>query len=175
MRQLPLDRVSYGLKKFPALINHFSKTLPHFPDGRIDYSGAAKAPVVIVFVKCGKNILLLKRSGKVRAYRRKWQAVAGYLDEIKPLKQKALEELREEAGISPEQIKSWKFGTPYTFNDKRYKKEWIVYPVLVELKKKPAIKIDWEHTEYRWINPKDITKFDRVKNVDVGMEIVGLL
>ncbi|MBI2140742.1 NUDIX domain-containing protein [Candidatus Woesearchaeota archaeon] len=175
MKQLHPDRVHNSLKKYPALIKHFSKTLPHFPDGRIDYSGAAKAPVVIVFVKCGEKILLLKRSCKVRAYRGEWQAVAGYLDEIKPLKQKAAEELKEEAGINPRDINFWIFGTPYTFNDKRYKKEWAVHPVLVELKKKPRIKIDWEHTEYRWINPKDITKFDRVKNVDVGMKIVGLI
>lgn len=70
------------------MMGNFAKILPHFPDGRIDYSHASKAPVVIIFVKHKGKILLLKRSSKVRAYKGKWQVVAGYLDEVKPLREK---------------------------------------------------------------------------------------
>ncbi len=50
------------------ILQEFSEKLPKFPDGRIDYSGSDKAPVLTCFVKFGDKILLLKRSDKVRTY-----------------------------------------------------------------------------------------------------------
>jgi hypothetical protein len=43
---------------------------------------------------------------------------------------------------------------------------WIIFPVLVELSVKPAISIDWEHTEYKWINPNDLRKYEIVADLD---------
>ena len=81
------------------IIEEFSKKLPKFSDGRINYADSNKAPVITVVVKYKDKILLLKRSDNVSTYKGKWQVVAGYLDEIKPIKEKVLEELREEIKV----------------------------------------------------------------------------
>ena len=148
--------------KILDLLKKFSKKLPHFEDGRINYSDSNEAPVVTIFVKYKNEILLLKRSDKVRTYRGKWNTIAGYLDEVKPLKEKVLEELREEIGVIEKNILNIKYGGSYKLKDKKINKIWIVHPVLVELKDKPEIVLDWEHTEYKWIKPKDLNKYDTV-------------
>ena len=88
--------------------------------------------MIICFVRYNDEILLLKRSDKVWTYKGKWNVVAGYLDEIKPLREKALEELRE----------------------------------------KPKIKLDFEHTEARWVKKEDLSKYDAVPNLMEGAKRV---
>ncbi len=95
-----------------------------------------------------------------------WNTVAGYLDEFKPLEEKVCEELQEELGITADLIKQIKLGEPYEFNDKNINRTWIIFPVLVELSKEPIIKLNWEHTEYKWIDPADLKKFDIVPNLE---------
>ncbi len=41
-----------------------------------------------------------------------------------------------------------------------------MHPVLVELKNKIEIKLDWEHTEYRWIGVKELKDYDFVTDLD---------
>jgi 8-oxo-dGTP pyrophosphatase MutT (NUDIX family) len=136
--------------------------LPRRPDGRIDYSHSDKAPVVTCFVKCGDRILLLKRSDKVRTYRGKWCTVAGYIDEPKPVRAKALEELHEELGISEADVSSVVIGRSYEFFDPEARKTWIVHPVLVQVNRQPQIQLDWEHTEFNWIFPGEISSYETV-------------
>ncbi len=156
-------------QKILKTIGEFAKKLPKFPDGRIDYSSSNIAPVITVFVKYKDKILLLKRSDKVRVYKGKWFTVAGYLDEMKPLHEKIMEELREEIGVEESNISSIYFGESHKFTDADVNKTWIAHPVLVKLKNKPSIKLDWEHTEYRWIKPEEIKKFDTSPKLDESL------
>jgi len=151
-------------------IENFAKKLPRFPDGRINYSNSDIAPVITVFIKYNDKILLLKRSDKVRTYQGRWNAVAGYLDELKPIHKKILEELREELGIDEDNILSIHIGEPYKFTDTKTNKTWIVHPVLIELDTEPEIKLNWEHTEYKWINPKELKNFDIVPKLEKSLE-----
>lgn len=148
------------------VLQEFSEKLPEFSEGRINYSDSDKAPVLTCFVKYKDKILLLNRSAKVRTYRGMWNSVAGYLDEFIPLEEKARKELQEELGITADKVKKIKFGEPYEFNDKNIGKIWIIFPVLAELDKEPVIKLDWEHTEYKWIDPMDLKKFNVVPNLN---------
>ena len=151
---------------FEEVLREFSEKLPKFSDGRIDYSDSDKAPVLTCFVKYEDKILLLKRSDKVRVYQGLWNSVAGYLDEFRPLEEKVLEELREELNITPELIKQTKLGQPYELTDNKAQKIWVVFPVLVELNEEPVIKLDWEHTDFKWIDPADLKNFDIVPDLD---------
>ena len=151
-------------------VEYFAKKLPKFSDGRIDYSKSDTAPVVTVFIKYKDEILLLKRSDKVSVYPGKWNTVTGYLDELKTIREKVLEEIREEIGMGEEDILSYDFGESYEFKDVAANKTWIVHPVLVELKDKPVIKLDWEHTEYRWVKPGEIKNFDIVPRLDESLK-----
>lgn len=154
-------------------IKELSKSLPRFPDGRINYSQSDFAPVITVFVKSGDQLLLLKRSNNVGSYQGKWNTVAGYLDEAKPLRDKVLEELEEEIGVEEKDISSITYGEPWEFRDTDIGRTWLISPVLVELKRKPEVKLDWEHTELNWIKPRELNGFDTVPNLDKSWKKVN--
>lgn len=154
---------------YEGVLREFAEKLPKFSDGRIDYSNSNRAPVLTCFVKYADKILLLKRSDKVRVYQGLWNSVAGYLDEFRPLEEKAQEELREELGIAAEIIKQTKLGQPYELFDGSVGKIWIIFPVLVELNQEPVIKLDWEHTKYCWVSPEEVKNFDIVPGLDKTM------
>ena len=153
-------------------VKELTKRLPRFAVGRIEYSHSDLALVVTCFVKFQEKILLLKRSSKVRTYQGKWNTVAGYIDEAKPLREKALQELSEELGIDAEDIASFTFGEPFEFHDPATNKTWRVHPVLVEVKRLVEIKLDWEHDESRWILPEEIKNFDTVPRFDESLKRV---
>lgn len=158
------------------LLQKFLKKLPHFPDGRINYSQSDTAPVITIFITYHNKILLLKRSTKVLTYKEKWNTVAGYLDNPKQtLFEKIIEELSEEINIDKKCISSYSFGKKYQFTDHKNNKTWIVHPILVTLNKKPAITLDWEHTEYTWISSEEIKEYDTVPNLEKSMKRAILL
>ncbi|HID42394.1 MAG TPA: NUDIX domain-containing protein [Archaeoglobaceae archaeon] len=159
-------------KEILKIVEEISKKLPKFPDGRINYSKSDVAPVITVFLMYGDEVLLMKRSDRVRTYRGKWNTVAGYLDEIKPLEEKVLEEIKEETEIERNAIESIKNGTIYSFKDEKINKTWIIQPVLVRLRDKPDIKLDWEHTDFRWVRIEDIDRFDTVPNLKTSLNNV---
>ena len=146
-------------------LKEFAKTMPHFEDGRIDYHNAKKAFVITCFARHNDEILLLKRSDKVWTYKNKWNVVAGYIDEIKPLRQKALEELNEETKITKEKVKKISIAEPFEFNDKDIGITFVVHPVLIELKEKPKIELDFEHIEAKWVKKDDLGEYDAVPNM----------
>ena len=153
-------------------LKKFSKTMPRLDDGRIDYHNARKAFVITCFAKFNDEILLLKRNNKVWTYKNRWNVVAGYLDEIKPLRQKALEELNEETKIAKEKVKKISIAEPFEFHDKEIGTTFVVHPVLIELKEKPEIKLDFEHTESKWVKREDLGKYDAVPNMLEGAKRV---
>ncbi|HWP58896.1 MAG TPA: NUDIX domain-containing protein [Candidatus Acidoferrales bacterium] len=157
-------------REIDRAIQDLAVKLPRFPDGRIDYSRSDLAFVISCFVKFEDKILLLKRSEKVRTYQGKWHTVAGYIDEPKPLRQKALQELNEELGVSESDIARLAFGEPFEFYDPTILKTWRVHPVLAELARNVDIKLNWEHTEFLWVQPADIGKFDTVPKFDESLK-----
>lgn len=157
-------------REISKTLKEFSAKLPHFPDGRIDYSTSNKAPVLTCFVRFNGRVLILKRSDKVRVYRGKWNAISGYLDEPKPLREKVSEELKEELGIAQRDIGDVKIGSTYELFDKDLGMIWIVHPVLVELKKEPKLRLDWEHVDFKWIKPEEIGDYDIVPGLDENLK-----
>ncbi|MCH7568695.1 MAG: NUDIX domain-containing protein [Nanoarchaeota archaeon] len=144
--------------------------LPKFEDGRIDYHNSKRAPVLICFVKFNDEILILKRSENVMVYKGKWNGVGGFLDEDKSVEEKVLEELKEELDIDKEVVKEIKVRDSYELFDEEIDRTWIIFPVLAELSEKPEIKLDREHTEYKWIRPSEIEEFDFIFKVDEILE-----
>lgn len=151
-------------------LEEFDEKLSHFPDGRIDFHGASEASALNIVIFHNGQILLLKRSEKVLEYKSKWNVVGGYLDEIKPIKKKALEELSEELGIVEDDIADIRIGECILTRDESISITWYIVPVRVILKRRPEIKLDFEHTDYRWINPEDIFDYDTVPNLDAMID-----
>ena len=116
--------------------------------------------VTCVLLHDGK-ILLLKRSDKVGTYRGKWACVSGYVEEGDKIEDRAFREIEEETGLSRDNLKLEKTGQPDGFFDEAEKKSWRVHPFLFT-SDTGDVKIDWEHIEYRWIEPSEIGNYDTV-------------
>ena len=155
-----------------SLVRRLKKTLPKFHDGRIDYTKATLVPVVTCFIRFKDRILLMKRSSKARYYPKQWNTVAGHLDEIKLPENKALDEVKEETGITRGDIASVSRAKPFYLNDKKLKRRWLIFPVVAELKRKPKVRLNWEHTQFRWIRPNELGRFHHVEKLDESMKRV---
>lgn len=116
--------------------------------------------VVTCFLEHGGKILILRRSGKVGTYRRSWAGVSGYL-ETNDIDQ-AYTEISEETDLYKKDLKLMKKGEPLEVIDKDLNRKWIVHPFLFHVKAPDKVKIDWEHTEARWIKPSELKKYDTV-------------
>lgn len=161
-------------KTIAEITERLSKKLPKFTDGRINYSNSRVAPVIIIFVMVGEELLILKRSQKVIAYKGEWSGSAGFLDDLKPIEKKALEELTDELGIEEKELKKLiveiKVCDYYGFKDKKTKRIWIKTPVLVKLAKKPEITLNWEHDDFDWIKKEQLSQFDTVVDLENALE-----
>jgi 8-oxo-dGTP pyrophosphatase MutT (NUDIX family) len=113
------------------------------------------------------EILILKRSNKVKTYRGLWGGVAGYVEENEEPYDTAIKEIKEEVGLKKGDISLVKQLDPIVFTDyydkKRY--DWKIFVFLFKIRKKSKIIIDWEHTEYRWIPPSEIVKYATVPHL----------
>lgn len=110
------------------------------------------------------NILILKRSDKVRTYKGYWSGISGYIEEGEGPVDTAFKEIRQETGLNDNNIKLIKTIDPIEFTDiyEEEKYNWKVYPFLFRVTKESKIQIDWENISYRWIKPSDIDKFETV-------------
>ncbi len=133
--------------------------------GQVDYTHARWAPVINCVVQNGSKFLIVKRNSSMRLYPGYWNGIAGFLDDRKTLEEKVKEELCEEAGIKASDILSIKLGEIFDLDDPKYRKTWIVHPVLVKVKHR-KIRLDWEAEEYRWISAKEIKRFKITPNFE---------
>jgi 8-oxo-dGTP pyrophosphatase MutT (NUDIX family) len=107
------------------------------------------------------EVLLLRRSQQVGTYRGRWAGVSGYIEGADPLTQ-AYAEISEEAGLASEDVHLLRTGEPLAVVDAEADRRWIVHPFLFEVREPARIRTDWEHTETRWIRPKDIFRYETV-------------
>ena len=146
-----------------------TKGLPRFDDGRINFTGIKKAPVLNVVVCYEGEILIVKRSDKVSAYRGLWNGISGFIDEPKSIEDFALQEISEELSLKKSMVQSVRAAEPYEVSDEGIDRIWVVYPVLAQLKAKPRIVLDWEHTDFAWIKPDQLSQYDFVKDFDISV------
>ena len=101
-----------------------------------------------------------------------WSTLTGYLDEVKPIETKVRVELAEELGIALDPTAALVLGQPYEFRDKALGRTWTIHPVLLTLADEPAIALDWEHVDYRWVAPAEIGQYACVPNLDRSLRAV---
>ena len=136
------------------------KTKFKLKPGQIDYTNARWAPVINCVLKYKNKILVVQRSKELNFYPGYWNGISGFLDDKRSLNEKVTDELKEELGIPKGRIKRIRLGEIFDQEAPRYKKTWIVHPVLVEVTT-DRVKLDWEARNYRWI------KFNEVRGLQL--------
>lgn len=132
--------------------------------------------VVTCLLENNGEILILKRSEEVGTYQELWGGVAGFVEEDEDPRETAVKEIKEEAGIEKKDLLLVKKEDAIKFTDlygdKLY--DWIVYPFLFHIKDRDKIQIDWEHTEFRWVKPSELKKYDTVPRFkEIVLKIFG--
>jgi ADP-ribose pyrophosphatase YjhB (NUDIX family) len=118
--------------------------------------------VVTCFLEHSGKIALLRRSGRVGTYQGRWAGVSGYIEEGHTPYQQALEEIKEEAGLEEPDVNLLKEGVTLEVVDEGLGRKWVVHPYRFRVLKPEKMAIDWEHSEMRWIEPKQIAEYETV-------------
>jgi ADP-ribose pyrophosphatase YjhB (NUDIX family) len=158
------------MKEIPSistLLEKYSKELPRKEiNGKMvfDFDHSPTTLFVACFVTHQDKVLLLKRSQEVATNKGKWHVIAGYYDEVVPVKDKVMEELGEEAGLKESDIHLFQVNQlleiPLPSGQ-----TWYVVPVQIELSGEIVPTINWESTEHKWVTKDEASKLDLVPGV----------
>jgi len=130
--------------------------------------------VVTCFLEHNGKIMMLRRSERVGTYRGKWAGVSGYIEEGTSPSQQAWTEINEEAGLGADDVELVRKGQPLEVVDAELGRKWIVHPFRFRVLKPEKTKIDWEHTEAKWIAPEDIGRHETVpKLLEAWQRVAG--
>jgi len=133
--------------------------------GQVDYTHAQWAPVINCVLKYKNKLLVVQRSKELNFYPGYWNGVSGFLDDRRSLNQKVLDELKKELGIAKTKIKKIQLGEIFDQEEPKYKKTWIVHPILVEVKT-DKVKLDWEARNYKWLTLQEVKKLKVLPGFD---------
>ena len=103
--------------------------------------------IVTSFLKNEDQILILKRSDKVKSMKNLWAGVSGIIerDDISPLSRAEIE-IFEETGIRREQINLLKESQQMKIISAQYNNHvWNIFPFLFKVEN-PEIKLNWENS-----------------------------
>ena len=122
--------------------------------------------IVTSFIKNDDKILILKRSDKVKTMKCLWAGVSGIIENNETPLTRAKIEVFEEAGIHEEQIELLKAIQQIKISSPQYKNhEWNIFPFLFKAKN-PEIKLNWENSEFEWIEPNKIKNYKTVPDLE---------
>ncbi len=165
-------KVSEGIseKQLSMWLKDAGEKYGKFKDGRVNYTHADIAPVVMITVVCGDELLLAKRGHGLADAEGYWSTINGFIDENKPVARIAAQELKEEIGlqISPQKIK---IGSSYTIKHPQEKRSYITFPCLVKLDAKPKVVLDREHTEFTWIKRVELERYHIIDGLSVPIDM----
>jgi 8-oxo-dGTP pyrophosphatase MutT (NUDIX family) len=143
----------------PAFINSALEKYGTYQGQAVNYTKADLAPVVMCTIVHDNKIFLAKRGYGLADAEGYWSTVNGFIDEIKPVKEFAQQEIKEELGIAVK-LYDIKVGKSYTLENPKDKRRYIVFPCLVELNFRPKVKLDREHTEFAWITRDELESYE---------------
>ena len=122
--------------------------------------------IITCFLKKGGKILILKRSDKVKSMKGLWAGISGIIEKNEPPLTRAKIEIFEELGINDGQIVLIKEAEEMRIKSPQYQNhEWAIYPFLFSVEN-PVIKLNWENSDYKWINVDEIANFETVPSLE---------
>ena len=123
--------------------------------------------IVTSFIKNSDKVLILKRSEKVKSMKGLWAGISGIIEknDTTPL-DRAKIEIFEETGINEKEIELLKSIEQIKIESVQYKNHlWNVFPFLFNAKN-PEIKLNWENSDFNWIEPNEIKNYETVPELE---------
>ena len=125
--------------------------------------------VVTCFLTHRRKLLALRRSWSVNTYPGKWAGVTGSMEGASALEQ-AWKEIKEETGLGPGDVEYLSAGAALEVVDHGSGFRWVVHPFLFWVPDPGLIRLDWEHSECRWINPGELPELESVPGLEETWE-----
>ena len=121
--------------------------------------------IVTSFIRDNEKLLILKRSDKVKSMKGLWAGISGIIEKNEEPLKRAKIEIFEEVGITEERITLVKTSEEMRINSPQYENhEWEIFPFLFEAKN-PTIKLNWENSEFKWINVEELENYETVPSL----------
>ena len=122
--------------------------------------------IITCFLKNEDKILIIKRSDKVKSMKGLWAGISGIIEKNETPLSRAKIEIFEELGINNDQIELVKEAEEMRIKSPQYENhEWEIYPFLFRVEN-PKIKLNWENSDYKWINADEISNYDTVPSLE---------
>lgn len=103
------------------------------------------------------------RGSRTNCHRHHLAPISGSIEQHESPVAAAWREISEETSLTSQDIDFWRQGKSYSFSDPSIGRRWTIYPFAFRLKSpdeggrgEAGIKIDWEHEEWTWHEPKDV-------------------
>jgi predicted aconitase with swiveling domain len=137
--------------------------------GSLEMPDVHRQAAVTSFLLNRDKVLILKRSDKVGTHKGKWAGVSGYLEDDESPEDRSKQEILEETGIAnPLLLRS---GEPVLARGDDT--VWEIHPFLYKVDTRD-VAIDWEHVEYKWVSPEDVTDYGSVSRLKRVLDSVLL-
>jgi len=122
--------------------------------------------IVTSFLKNNNKILILKRSDMVKSMKGLWAGVSGIIEKDEEPILRAKIEIFEEVGLEEKHIKLLKSSERMKVESTQYTNHrWEIFPFLFETNN-TEIKLNWENSEFKWINVEQIKEFKTVPSLE---------
>jgi len=121
--------------------------------------------IVTSFIRDNEKLLILKRSDKVKSMKGLWAGISGIIEKNEDPLKRAKIEIFEEVGITEDMITLVRSSEEMRINSPQYENhEWEIFPFLFEAKN-PTIKLNWENSEFKWINIEELENYETVPSL----------
>jgi len=95
-----------------------------------------------------------------------WAGISGIIEGNEEPLERAKTEIFEEVGLTEDFVVLLKAAPKMDISSPQYKNhQWIVFPFLFSVKE-PQLKLNWEHSEYKWVDANEISKYQTVPTLD---------
>lgn len=122
--------------------------------------------IVTSFLTLDGRYLILKRSSRVRTMKDLWAGISGLIEGNEEPLYRAKKEIHEETNITESQITLIRTASQIRIDSPQYENhEWLIFPFLFSVRE-PKIKLNWENSDYKWITPADLAKFQTVPSLE---------
>lgn len=125
-----------------------------------DQSHKKTSMVVTSVLKNQNEVLVLRRSKKVKTMQEKWAGVSGYLEKNEDLLSRALIEIYEETRINKDELILRKIFNQ--FGVQIHNELMIIIQPFCFVSNTRNVVLDWEHSDYYWMNEKEMDNFEFV-------------
>ena len=129
-----------------------------------------KHKTVTCVIRCRGKILMLKRAPAVLVNPNLWSAVTGRVEHGQSFEASAFQEIREETGIGKKSLTLVRRGRGFRLQIRRGVVT-LVQPFLFDSKTR-IIKLNWEHTDSKWVKPVDLHKFRLIPKFNLTLKSI---